>query len=88
MLTPLEVYCLKLRNEFLLMVWWPEEKEKRAKLFLESESYPCLQSLVNDAERTSARLRVEVMHPHMRKAVEIRLLRYTWDIESVSTVSD
>jgi hypothetical protein len=88
MSTPLEVYYHKLRDEFLLMVWWPEEKTKRVKLFLESESYPCLQSLVDDAERTSTRLRVEVMHPSMREAVEMRLLRYNWDIESVGAVSD
>jgi hypothetical protein len=64
MSTPLEVYCHKLRDEFLLVVWWPEEKAKRVKLCLESESYPYLQSLVDDAERISTRLRVEVMHPY------------------------
>ena len=85
MSTPLEVYCYKLRNEILLMVWWPKEKAKRV---IESEVYPHLQSLVDDAERISTRLRVEVMHPHMREAMEMRLLCYNWDIESVGSVSD
>jgi len=86
MLTPLEVYCHKLRDEFLLMVWWPEEKAKRVKHFLESESYPYLQSLVDDAERISMRLKIEGMHPEMRGLMEMRLLCYNWDIESVGAV--
>ena len=83
------VYC-PLRDEFLLMVWWPEEKAKRVKLWLESENYPYLQSLVDDAERMSMRLRlgVEVMHPHMRHELEIQLLVFSWEIGSVSVVSD
>ena len=81
------VYC-PLRDEFLLMVWWPEEKAKRVKLWLESENYPYLQSLVDDAERMSMRLRVEVMHPHMREKLEMQLLVFSWDIGSVGVVSD
>jgi len=86
MLTPLEAYCHNLRDEFLLMVWWPEEKAKKRKLDLESEGYPYLQSLVEDAERASTRLRVEIMDPDFRYDRELRLLFLNYDIESVSAV--
>ena len=68
------------------MVWWPEEKAKKIKLSLESEGYPILQSLMEDAERASMRLRVEVMDPSFRHKVELQLLFLNYDIQSVSAV--
>jgi hypothetical protein len=84
-MTPTEAFIFHLREEILLKVWWPEEKEKSRKIYLENEGSRYLQSFVDEGERMSTRLRVEVMHPSYRQELEHRLLFLSWDIEYVST---
>jgi len=71
----------ELYNELLLIVWWPEEKAKGRKLFLES-SYPYALALLNDMERLSTRLRNECLHPLDRAADEDQLQCEQYEFQS------
>jgi len=71
----------ELYNELLLIVWWPEEKAKGRKLFLES-SYPYALALLNDMERLSTRLRNERLHPLDRAADEDQLQCEQYEFQS------
>ncbi|KIM77278.1 hypothetical protein PILCRDRAFT_825439 [Piloderma croceum F 1598] len=79
--TPLEAFFHNLRIEILLVVWWPEEKQKEAKRYLEGEASRYLQSIVAERESMRTRLR-DSMHPLDRASFEPQLIYLGWDIEN------